>query len=215
MPDKAWDSLSADEKVATNRAKKKGDEEGKQFVSQPKKIAKKTSKYRNESLEYRPVKLKSEPSNLNEKLALPKKGEEKQEFISRFMSTELAKKEFPDNKQRVAVAYSQWERKDKLEETVEYKKVRLNEERDSILVKYGVEGYNKPKRTPSHKTKSHVVVAKKGDKTKVIRFGSQGAKGSPKKEGESKEYAQRRKNWVKRHKAQNPKGFKDKFSPLY
>ena len=43
----------------------------------------------------------------------------------------------------------------------------------------GVSGYNKPKATPSHPTKSHVVVAKEGDKTKVIRFGQQGVKGSP------------------------------------
>lgn len=44
----------------------------------------------------------------------------------------------------------------------------------------GVSGYNKPKRTPSHKTKSHIVVAKEGDKTKTIRFGQQGVSGSPK-----------------------------------
>lgn len=88
-------------------------------------------------------------------------------------------------------------------------------ESQSLLSKYGVEGYNKPKRTPSHPTKSHLVVAKKGDKIKVVRFGAQGAKGSPKKEGESKDYANRRRNWIKRHKAQNPGGFKDKFSALY
>jgi len=40
-------------------------------------------------------------------------------------------------------------------------------------------GYNSPKRTPSHPTKSHVVLAKSGDKTKLIRFGQQGVKGSP------------------------------------
>lgn len=43
----------------------------------------------------------------------------------------------------------------------------------------GVEDYNKPKRTPDHPKKSHVVVAKDGSKTKVIRFGQQGVKGSP------------------------------------
>ena len=43
----------------------------------------------------------------------------------------------------------------------------------------GVSGYNKPKRTPDHPTKSHVVVAKSGDETKTIRFGQQGVKGSP------------------------------------
>jgi hypothetical protein len=46
LPDKAWDALSPSEKAATNRAKAKGNKEGKQFVSQPKKIAKKTSNYR-------------------------------------------------------------------------------------------------------------------------------------------------------------------------
>ena len=48
--------------------------------------------------------------------------------------------------------------------------------RDSLLKRIGVSGYNKPKRTPSHPTKSHVVVAKVGDKVKTIRFGEQGAK---------------------------------------
>jgi len=51
--------------------------------------------------------------------------------------------------------------------------------KDSRLARAGVSGYNKPKRTPSHPTKSHVVVAKEGDKVKTIRFGQQGKKGSP------------------------------------
>lgn len=51
--------------------------------------------------------------------------------------------------------------------------------KDPKLARAGVSAYNKPKRTPSHKTKSHVVVAKEGDKTKTIRFGQQGVKGSP------------------------------------
>ena len=46
----------------------------------------------------------------------------------------------------------------------------------SILSRIGVSGYNKPKRTPNHPKKSHVVVAKKGDKVKTIRFGQQGVK---------------------------------------
>ncbi len=50
---------------------------------------------------------------------------------------------------------------------------------DSRLKKVGVSGYNKPKRTPDHPTKSHVVVAKEGDKVKTIRFGQQGVQGSP------------------------------------
>ena len=52
--------------------------------------------------------------------------------------------------------------------------------KDPKLTRAGVSGYNKPKRTPNHKTKSHVVVAKVGDKTKTIRFGQQGVSGSPK-----------------------------------
>lgn len=51
--------------------------------------------------------------------------------------------------------------------------------KDSRLEKLGLECYNKPKATPSHPTKSHVVVAKQGDTIKTIRFGQQGVKGSP------------------------------------
>jgi hypothetical protein len=51
--------------------------------------------------------------------------------------------------------------------------------KDGRLQRAGVAGFNKPKRTPSHATKSHVVVAKSGDQVKTIRFGQQGAKGSP------------------------------------
>lgn len=49
--------------------------------------------------------------------------------------------------------------------------------KDSRLARAGVTGFNKPKRTPSHPTKSHVVVAKTGDKIKTIRFGQQGVTG--------------------------------------
>jgi hypothetical protein len=50
--------------------------------------------------------------------------------------------------------------------------------KDSRLASAGVAGYNKPKRTPSHPTKSHVVVAKEGDTVKTIRFGQQGVRGA-------------------------------------
>jgi hypothetical protein len=50
--------------------------------------------------------------------------------------------------------------------------------KDSRLASAGVAGYNKPKRTPSHPTKSHVVVAKEGDNVKTIRFGQQGVSGA-------------------------------------
>jgi len=67
--------------------------------------------------------------------------------------------------------------------------------KDSRLTRAGVSGYNKPKRTPSHKTKSHVVVAKVGTKIKTIRFGQQGVKtaGAP-KAGESRTQKMRRKS---------------------
>lgn len=71
--------------------------------------------------------------------------------------------------------------------------------KDSRLKKAGVSGYNKPKRTPGHKTKSHIVVAKVGKKVKTIRFGSQGVKGSPRKANESEAYRKRRLAWKARH----------------
>lgn len=51
--------------------------------------------------------------------------------------------------------------------------------KDSRLERAGVSGYNKPKATPNHPTKSHIVVAKEGDEVKTIRFGQQGVQGSP------------------------------------
>ena len=63
---------------------------------------------------------------------------------------------------------------------------RKAKKKDSRLKRAGVSGYNKPKRTPGHAKKSHIVVAKSGGKVKTIRFGQQGAKtaGKP-KAGES------------------------------
>ena len=83
---------------------------------------------------------------------------------------------------------------------------------DPRLKRAGVSGYNKPKRTPSHPTKSHIVVAKVGDQIKTIRFGSQGAKGSPKKVGESAQYAARRNAWKARHATNIARG---KLSAAY
>jgi hypothetical protein len=77
---------------------------------------------------------------------------------------------------------------------------------DSKLKRYGLSGYNKPKRTPSHKTKSHMVMAKVGDKTKLIRFGQQGVSGSPKKSGESSSYRKRRESFKARHSKNIAKG---------
>jgi len=83
--------------------------------------------------------------------------------------------------------------------------------KDPRLERAGVSGYNKPKRTPSHPTKSHVVVAKEGDKIKTIRFGQQGVKGAgskPKSESEKK----RRKSFKARHAKNIAKG---KMSAAY
>ena len=71
--------------------------------------------------------------------------------------------------------------------------------KDPRLERHGLSGYNKPKRTPKHPTKSHVVLAKDGSNTKLIRFGQQGVSGSPKKQGESKADAARRKSFKARH----------------
>ena len=91
--------------------------------------------------------------------------------------------------------------------------------KDSRLKRAGVSGYNKPKRTPSHPKKSHIVVAKEGDKIKTIRFGQQGKKvgsltgtaGKPKK-GESKRMKAKRKSFKARHGKNIAKG---KMSAAY
>lgn len=79
-------------------------------------------------------------------------------------------------------------------------------EKDSRLDRAGVSGFNKPKRTPGHPTKSHVVVAKSGTQVKTIRFGQQGVSGSPKKEGESDSYRKRREAFKARHASNIDKG---------
>lgn len=71
--------------------------------------------------------------------------------------------------------------------------------KDPRLTRAGVSGYNQPKRTPSHPTKSHVVVAKSGDQIKTIRFGQQGVTGSPKRAGESAAAKTRRESFQARH----------------
>lgn len=83
---------------------------------------------------------------------------------------------------------------------------------DPRLKKNNLSGYNSPKATPNHPTKSHVVLAKEGSNTKLIRFGSQGVKGSPKKAGESESYKKRREGWKARHASNISKG---KLSAAY
>jgi hypothetical protein len=73
------------------------------------------------------------------------------------------------------------------------------QKRDPRLARAGVSGFNKPKRTPKHPKKSHVVVAREGGKVKTIRFGQQGVSGSPKKQGESSSYRKRRESFKARH----------------
>ena len=82
--------------------------------------------------------------------------------------------------------------------------------RDPRLKRAGVSGFNKPKRTPSHKTKSHVVVAKSGDQVKTIRFGQQGVSTAGKKT-DAKSNA-RRKSFKARHAKNIAKG---KMSAAY
>lgn len=73
-------------------------------------------------------------------------------------------------------------------------------------------GYNKPKRTPNHPTKSHAVLAKEGDTVKLIRFGQQGVSGSPPRKDESKADAARRRAFKARHATNIRKG---KMSAAY
>ena len=76
---------------------------------------------------------------------------------------------------------------------------------DSRLKKAGVSGYNKPKRTPNHKTKSHVVVAKEGNKIKTIRYGQQGVSGAGSNPKTAAQKA-RRKSFKARHAKNIAKG---------
>ena len=94
----------------------------------------------------------------------------------------------------------------------------MAEKKDSKSSKYtrgGItfEGYNKPKKTPGHATKSHAVLAKEGEQVKLIRFGEQGAKtaGKP-KAGESENMTKKRASFKARHGANIKKG---KMSAAY
>jgi hypothetical protein len=82
---------------------------------------------------------------------------------------------------------------------------------DPRLKRVGVSGYNKPKRTPNHPKKSHVVVAKEGDQIKTIRFGQQGVSGAGKSPKTAAEKA-RRKSFKARHGKNISKG---KMSAAY
>ena len=84
--------------------------------------------------------------------------------------------------------------------------------KDPRIDKLGVEGYNKPKKTPKHPIKSHVVLAKDGDEIKTIRFGQQGVSGSPPRKGESEADKARRASFKSRHAKNIAKG---KMSAAY
>ena len=83
----------------------------------------------------------------------------------------------------------------------------MKAKKDSRLARAGVSGFNKPKRTPNHPKKSHIVVAKVGDKIKTIRFGEQGAStaGKP-KSGESDRMKKKRASFKARHAKNIAKG---------
>tara|TARA_R110002124_G_scaffold282154_2_gene457091 strand:- start:358 stop:651 length:294 start_codon:yes stop_codon:yes gene_type:complete len=74
----------------------------------------------------------------------------------------------------------------------------------NLIKKHGLAGVNKPKRTPKHITKSHVVLAKDGDSMKLIRFGQQGVSGAGKNPKTAKDKA-RKKSYYARHNAQDSK----------
>ena len=78
-------------------------------------------------------------------------------------------------------------------------------ERDPRLKRFGLSGFNKPKRTPNHPTKSHVVLAKEGDKIKLIRYGQQGVSGAGKNPQTEKDKARRR-SFKARHAKNIAKG---------
>jgi hypothetical protein len=93
-------------------------------------------------------------------------------------------------------------------------KKRRNAARGAMLMKkHGLSGYNKPKRTPKHPKKSHIVLAKEGDRIKLIRYGEQGAKtaGKP-KPGESDRMKKKRASFKARHRRNIAKG---KMSAAY
>lgn len=83
----------------------------------------------------------------------------------------------------------------------------MNDRIKNLIRSHNLDGVNKPKATPSHPTKSHVVLAKEGENVKLIRFGEQGAKtaGAP-KEGESEQMKKKRASFKARHASNIQKG---------
>jgi hypothetical protein len=94
---------------------------------------------------------------------------------------------------------------------VAVRRTKTTRKKDSRLKRVGVSGYNKPKRTPNHRTKSHVVVAKAGKRIKTIRFGQQGVSGAG-KSPKSTAQKRRRASFKARHAKNIAKG---KMSAAY
>lgn len=94
------------------------------------------------------------------------------------------------------------------------KKKTRNAARGALLLKkHGLSGYNKPKRTPKHPKKSHMVLAREGDQMKLIRFGEQGAKtAGDAKKGEGSKMRKKRASFKARHAKNIAKG---KMSAAY
>ena len=82
----------------------------------------------------------------------------------------------------------------------------MAKKKDPRLQRYGLSAFNKPKRTPNHPKKSHVVLAKEGDRVKLIRFGQQGAKTKPPRKGESQADKDKRASFKARHAKNIAKG---------
>ena len=97
-----------------------------------------------------------------------------------------------------------------IKSNAEQRKRRSNMKKDPRLTRFGLKGYNKPKRTPGHKTKSHMVLAKSGNRVKLIRFGQQGVKGA--KGVNTKQGAAKRAAFRARHAKNIAKG---KMSAAY
>ena len=76
----------------------------------------------------------------------------------------------------------------------------------SLLKKHNLKGVNKAKRTPGHKTKSHMVLAQEGHNLKLIRFGQQGVDTKPPRKGESDADKAKRKSFKARHAKNIAKG---------
>ena len=82
----------------------------------------------------------------------------------------------------------------------------MAKKKDPRLERYGLSAFNKPKRTPNHPKKSHVVLAKEGDRVKLIRFGQQGAKTKPPRKGEAQADKDKRASFKARHAKNIAKG---------